>query len=112
MRKYLAIYVGGAASEEKQAVTPKLQQKMMEEWGAWAQKYASAILDGGAPLGKTKRADKNGVSDTKNAITSYAVVQAESHEAATEMFTTHPHVTLFPNNRIEVMEFLSIPGME
>lgn len=111
MKKYLAIYLGAASDEEKQEVTPEIQQKMMEEWGAWAQKYASAIIDGGAPLGTTKQADKNGVSDTKNAITSYAVVQAESHEAATEMFTTHPHVTLFPNNRIEVMEMLSIPGM-
>jgi hypothetical protein len=112
MKKYLAIYLGGASDTEKQEITPELQQLMMEEWGAWAQKYESAIIDGGAPLGKTKQADKSGVSNTKNAITSYAIVQAESHEAATEMFTTNPHITLFPNNTIEVMEFLSIPGME
>ena len=112
MKKYLAIYLGGASSEEKQqGVSPEIQQQMMQEWGAWAQKYASSILDGGAPLGKTKQADKSGVSDTKNAITSYAIVQAESHEAATEMFTTNPHITLFPNNTIQVMEFLVIPGM-
>lgn len=112
MKKYLAVYIGGASSEEKQGVSPVTEEKLMQDWGAWAQKYASAIIDGGAPLGKTKQADKNGVSDAKNAITAYAIVQAESHEAATEMFTTNPHITLFPNNRIEVMEFLSIPGME
>jgi len=111
MKKYLAIYLGGATSEEKQEVAPGLEQQMMHDWGIWAQKYADSILDGGAPLGKTKQADRSGVSDTKNAITSYAIVQAESHEAATEMFTTNPHVTLFPNNSIQVMEFLSLPGM-
>lgn len=111
MKKYLAVYFGGASSEEKKEMSSEFQQKMMEEWGLWAQRYADAILDGGAPLGKTKQADRFGVSDTKNAITSYAIVQAESHEAATEMFTTNPHVTLFPNNRIEVMEFLEILGM-
>lgn len=111
MKKYLAIYLGGASDAAKREMTPELQQQMMEEWGAWAEKYASAILDGGAPLGKTKQADKSGVSDTKNAITSYAIVQAESHAEAAEMFTTNPHITLFPNNTIEVMEFLSIPGM-
>jgi hypothetical protein len=112
MKKYLAIYLGGASDEQKQEMTPEFQQQMMEDWGAWAQKYADVILDGGAPLGKTKQADKSGISDTKNAVTSYAIVQAESHEAAAEMFTTNPHITLFPNNTIEVMEFLSIPGME
>lgn len=112
MKKYLAVYLGGASDEQKQEMTPEFQQQMMEDWGAWAHTYSDAIIDGGAPLGKTKQADKSGVSDTKNAITSYAIVQAESHEAATEMFTTNPHITLFPNNTIEVMEFLSIPGME
>ena len=112
MKKYLAIYLGGASDEQKQTMTPEFQQQMMVEWGVWAQKYADSILDGGAPLGKTKQAGKSGVSDTKNAITSYAIVQAESHEVAAEMFTTNPHITLFPNNTIEVMEFLSIPGME
>lgn len=111
MKKYLAIYVGGASPEEKQEVSPELQQKMMEEWGRWVQEYSASILDGGAPLGKTKKAGKSGISDTKNAITSYSIVQAESHEAAAEMFVTHPHVTLFPNNTVEVIEFLSIPGM-
>lgn len=112
MKKYLAIHIGAATDAEKQQMTPELQQQMMAEWGAWAQKYADAILDGGAPLGKTKEASRDGVVDTKNAMTSYTIVQVESHEAAAEMFTTNPHVTLFPNNTIEIMEFFSIPGME
>jgi len=37
-------------------------------------------------------------------------VQAESHEAAANLFEGHPHFTIFPGDGIEVMEVLSIPA--
>src|SRR5262249_41237956 len=46
----------------------------------------TSIVEGGAPLGKTKRVDSNGASNTKNEIGGYSVVQAESHDAATKIF--------------------------
>ena len=44
----------------------------------------ASIVEGGAPLGKTKRVNSNGASDTKNEVGGYSVVQAESHEEATD----------------------------
>ena len=65
----------------------------------------------GSPIGKTKRTDKNGVSDTKNQISGYVIVEAESHEEAAKMFENHPHFTIFPGESIEIMECLPMPEM-
>ena len=83
----------------------------MDAWIAWGEKHKDAIVVGGGPLGKTKRAGPNGVTDIKNTLAGYVVVQAESHEAAAKMFENHPHFTIFPGDSVEVMECLPIPGM-
>mgnify|MGYP001565565190 FL=1 len=83
----------------------------MEAWMKWTQDNQKSIVDMGTPLGKTKRIDAQGVSDTKNEIGAYTVVEAESHEAAAALFLNHPHFTLFPGDSIEVMECLPMPKM-
>jgi hypothetical protein len=40
--------------------------------------HKGAIVDTGGPLGKTKRASAEGVSDTKNDRAGYVIVQAGS----------------------------------
>ena len=77
------------------------------DWGA---ANAAAIVDQGSPLGKTKRASAQGVSDSKNALTGYVIVQAESHEAAARLFESHPHFAIFPGDSVEIMECLPLPG--
>jgi hypothetical protein len=67
----------------------------------------ASIVDLSSPLGNTKRIDTKGISDTKNEITAYTIVQAESHEAAAELFANHPHFTIFPGQSVEVMGCLS-----
>jgi len=71
---------------------------------------AAAIVDQGSPLGKTKRASAQGITDIKNSITGYVIVQAESHEAAARLFENHPHFSIFPGDSVEIMEFLPLPG--
>jgi hypothetical protein len=78
---------------------------------AWGEKHKAAIVETGAPLGKTKRTGLNGVSDIKNALAGYVVVEAGSHEAAAKMFEGHPHFTMFPGEAVEIMECLPIPPM-
>ena len=78
------------------------------DWGA---ANAAAIVDQGSPLGKTKLASAQGVSDSKNALTGYVIVQAESHEAAARLFESHPHFTIFPGDSVEIMECLPLPAM-
>ncbi|MGZ3737092.1 MAG: hypothetical protein ACXVC0_19130, partial [Bdellovibrionota bacterium] len=62
-------------------------------------------------LGKTKVVNPKGVFDTKNDLTAWTLVEAESHEAAAKLFQNHPHFSIFPGDRIEIMECLPIPGM-
>jgi hypothetical protein len=71
---------------------------------------AGVIVDGGGPLGKTKRTSAQGVSDLKNNLSGYVVLNAQSHEAAARLFEQHPHFTIFPGDSVEIMECLPIPG--
>ena len=57
----------------------------MEAWKKWMNDNKASIVEGGAPLGKTKRVNST-ASDTKNEVGGYSVVQAEwqvgGHEKA------------------------------
>jgi hypothetical protein len=117
MKKYLAIFVGTPASAEKsgwnamdEATRKNREAAGMKAWGDWMTANQAAIVDTGGPLGKTKRTAAAGVSDIKNSMAGYVVVQAESHEAAAKMFENHPHFTIFPGDSVEIMECLPIPG--
>lgn len=115
MKKFLAIYIGTAAAFEKSTKMDEAQRKQaeaagMQAWMEWGKTHQAAILDQGSPLGKTKRISPQGISDTKNTMTGYAIVQAESHAAAAKMFENHPHFTVFPGDSVEIMECLPIPG--
>lgn len=111
--KFMAIFYGGASPEEKaQHIDEKTQQAFMNAWMEWATANKDSILDNGTPLSNTIVVDQNGASDTENHMTAYAIVQAESHERAVEMFKSHPHLTLHPKNRIEVVVMKSVPQPE
>lgn len=112
MKKYLAIYIGSLSSEEKQStsISEDIQQKGMDAWGKWMNENSNSIVDFGGPLGKTKRASVEGISDFSNKMTGYVVVQADSHESAASMFEDHPHFSIFPGDSVEIIEILDIPG--
>ena len=116
MKKFMAIYLG-SPSEAPMAQWKALDEKTRKEregagmsaWMKWGEENAGRIVDQGAPLGKTKRVDAKGASDTKNLMAGYTIVEAESHEAAAEMFLNHPHFTIFPGEAVEIMECLPMP---
>ena len=117
MKRFLAVYIGTEASLDR-AQWNKLdpeQRKQREAqgfaaWMEWGKVHSAAIVDQGAPLGKTKRASPQGVRDIRNSMTGYTLVQAESHEAAAKLFENHPHFTIFPGDSIEIMECLPLPS--
>lgn len=112
MKRFLALYLGSASPEEKASapVPDEVQAQGMAAWGAWMASHAAAIVDGGGPLGRTKLASPDGVTDTRNNITGYILVQAESLDAAARMFEGHPHFAVFPGTGVEIIELLPIPG--
>ena len=117
MKTFLAIYIGTDAAlerarwneledEEREA----LQASGIEAWMEWGRANSAAIVDQGSPLGRTKRASPQGISDFKNGMTGYVIVRAESHEAAAKLFEGHPHFTIFPGDSVEIMECLPVPA--
>jgi YCII-related domain len=113
MKKFVVLYMASGPEFEKMMKnsTPEQKKKGMDAWMKWMNANKTSIVEGGAPLGKTKRVDSNGASNTKNEIGGYSVVQAESHDAATKIFgKDHPHLQM-PGAWIEIIEIMPMPGM-
>jgi hypothetical protein len=112
MKKFLALYIGSATAAEKAArvIDENTRARGMTAWGSWMNANQRSIVDAGGPLGPTKRASPDGVEDTRNSLTGYVIVEAESHDAAALMFKDHPHFAIFPGDSVEIIECLEIPG--
>jgi len=109
MKHFLVLYIGSTDAPAKWEATEEQRQAGMNGWMKWATDNSASIVDGGSPLGTTKRVGKNGVSDIRNRITAYTIVQAETYDTAANLFLGHPHFAIFPGDSVEVMECLSMP---
>jgi len=116
MQNYLAIYTATDASRTRSGWAALSEEEVnarraagVEAWNAWVETHRSAIVDHGAPIGKTKRAEAGGLSDGANTIAAYTIVRADSHDAAARMFENHPHFTIFPGEAVEIMPCLPLP---
>lgn len=116
MKKFMAIYVGAGIAklqwESLDSDTRKDREKAgMIAWANWAKEHERVIADSGAPLGRTKRVNAKGISDVKNELAAYTIVEAESQDEAAKLFLKHPHFTIFPGDSVEIMECLPLPNM-
>lgn len=115
MNRYLAVFTG---TPEAMARWEKLSESERQErqtrgiaaWKQWASDNATAIVEGGGPLSRTKRVSAAGIEDIRNNLAAFTLVRAESQEAAARLFLDHPHFTAFPGDGVEVMEILPVPG--
>lgn len=109
MKTFVALFMGtpGAATD----IDDSTRDQGIAAWGAWMTRNASRIVDSGGPLGVTKKASREGVTDIRNRVAAYVVLQADSHQEAAELFLNHPHFTIFPGDSVEIMERLPVPGM-
>jgi hypothetical protein len=110
-KKFIALYLAplSAIAQMKKA-TPEQMKEGMAEWMKWAKDHERSIVDLGTPLGKTKRINAAGTSDTKNGITGYSLVQGDSLDSVAALFEAHPHLRV-QGALIEVLECISMPGM-
>jgi hypothetical protein len=99
MNKFLVLYRSSvSAADQMAAATPEQAQAGMAAWMEWAERNRDAIVELGSPLG--------GDSD----VSGYSIVQAESRDAAAELFKDHPHLRMPADSSIELLEFLRLPG--
>ncbi len=113
MKKFLVLYLIPAKVVEDWMQTDPDERKaaegkMMEEWKTWMSEHGAMITQSEA-AGMTKRVSSDGVSDVKNDIMLYSVVEAESHEAAAKAFENHPHLQI-PQSSIEIMAVRPMTG--
>ena len=106
-KRFIAIYQVPAsvlADWAKQEPTSKKaeEEKMMAAWNKWMGDHAKMIVDTQSG-GKTKRITSSGISDFKNDIMLYSIIEAETHEEAAKAFADHPHLQI-PQASIEIME--------
>jgi hypothetical protein len=112
MKKFLVLYkASGPDFERAMKSSPAEQQAGMEAWNAWGQKAAAAIIDMGAPLGKTLLVTAKGASPARNDLGGYSILQGESKEQVGELLKGHPHFLTGESATIEVVELLPMPGM-
>jgi len=116
MKKFLVPYLAPASvvAEWKKTEPAKRKDaevKMQTEWKKWMSDHTKMFADVGAGVGRTKLVTDQGISETKNDIMLYSVVEADSHEAAAKSFEGHPHLQI-PQSSIEVMEIHPLPGMK
>lgn len=115
MKKYFVLFCIPAAAIDEwmktvdEATRKEQSDKLMKEWEQWMAEHASSIVDRGLPLGKTKRVTHVGIEDVRNDLNWELMIQAESHEAAAELFKNHPQLQI-PSAYIEIMD-ASRPGM-
>src|SRR4051794_3205040 len=110
MKKFMVLYRAPLASfDQMMKATPEQQRSGMDAWMAWSKKAGSAIVDLGAPLGKTLKVTPTGASPTRNDLGGYSILQAESKEALAETLKGHPHF-MMPEGSIEVVELMPMPG--
>ena len=108
MKKFFVLYMASEgdfkkAMAEMPAMTPEQMKASMDEWKEWMESKGG-VVDMGAPLGKTKKVTPSEVTDMRNEIGGYSIIEAESHEEAAKQMQDSPHFKMMPGGWIEVME--------
>jgi hypothetical protein len=113
MKKYFVLFRIPVESMDQwmKSGTPEERKKqsdvVMQDWPKWMEKHASAIVDKGSPLGKTKTVTKDGIKDSRNDLNYFMIIQADSHDEAAKVITDNPHLQI-PTSFVDVIE---IPHM-
>lgn len=110
MKNFVGIYMGAMEPAAERPDTATIARGMAA-WHKWMADNAASVVTAGGPLGKTKKIGPDGITDIRNRMAGYIIVQAQSHEAAAKLFEGHPHFSIFPGDSVEVMECLPIPAM-
>jgi hypothetical protein len=113
-KRILVLYLAPATVLDEWAKTDPekkkvAEEKMRAEWSTWMSAHSKMFISTDAG-GKTKRVTSSGVTDTRNEIMLYSIVEAASHDAAAKAFENHPHLQI-PQSSIEIMEIRPMGGM-
>lgn len=114
MKKFIVFFsIPLATMTEWQKTEPQQraasEKDMMQQWQKWSADHSEMILSTEVG-GKTKNVLASAVTDTRNDIVLFSMVQGESHDAVARVYQSHPHLQI-PDASIQVMEVRSMSGM-
>ena len=114
MPRFLAVFSLQPEDLARFRALPKAEQDRIDAegfalWKQWEQEHGAAITDPGGMVGKTLRVARTGTAPATNPVCGYLVVEAETIDAAAKLFETHPHITVFPGDAIDLMPFVTPP---
>jgi hypothetical protein len=112
MPRFLAVYTMQPSAVAAFRARPKTEQDAIDArgvkaWQEWNAATAPQMVEPGGMVGKTLRVMADGIAPATNTICAYLVVEAESLQAAAELFRTHPHITIFPGDTVDIMPFVT-----
>jgi hypothetical protein len=115
MPRFLAVYTMKPEDLARFRNLPKPEQNAIDtvglkQWADWEERNAASFPDRGGMVGKTTRVTKDGIAGAVNPFCGYIVVEAETIEAAARLFENHPHFSVFPGDRVDIMPFLTDPA--
>jgi len=105
MKKFIALYYNTSGAHQPQPeMTDEQRAAAMAPWGAWQAKYGDRVVDMGAPfMPAASSNDGKAWSPSKNFVTGYSIVSAETLEEAEKMFEGHP-IYNYPDHAVEISE--------
>jgi len=105
MKNFIALYYNtSGAHQETPELSPEEKEQMMAPWGAWAEKCGDRLVDMGNPFAPASASDNGDEwSPSKNFVTGYSIVSANSLAEAQDMFKGHP-IYAYPDHAVEISE--------
>lgn len=113
MKKFLAVFVASLEGydkmkEEMKNKTEEQKQQERDAWVQWMQARKDHIADYGGGVGSAKRVTEGGqISDVRNEIGGYMIMQGESADEVAAMFKDSPHFGV-AGGAVEVMEIMQM----
>ncbi|MES0491005.1 MAG: YciI family protein [Leptospirales bacterium] len=100
MESFMIAYYGGGQPSSKEE-----GRVQMEKWMAWVKGLGDTIINPGTPLPVSKIVTSNSVEDDNNpdSMKGFAVVKAESIEAAIEIAKSDPFLENGGTIRVSLM---------
>jgi hypothetical protein len=115
MPHFLAVYTMQPDDLARFRHLPKAEQDAVDaaglpQWTAWEARNAAFLPDRGGMVGRTLRVSRDRTAAAVNSICGYVVVEADTIEAAAQLFEDHPHIGVFPGDGVDIMPFLTGPA--
>lgn len=105
MAKFLFVFHGGGGIPQSR----EDQERGLAAWMTWYQGMGAAVVDGGAPVGRSHTVSASGHTEDggANPVSGYSIIEADSYDAACAHAAKNPMV-LDRTGSVEVAEIVDM----